>query len=59
MLVESGTTVAHCPIVFQRRGIAMQSFGGYVAAGLNLGIGTDTYPHNMLEDCAPSPSARA
>ncbi len=49
-LVETGTTVAHCPIVFQRRGIAMQSFGGYVAAGLNMGIGTDTYPHNMLEE---------
>jgi cytosine/adenosine deaminase-related metal-dependent hydrolase len=49
-LVESGTTVAHCPIVFQRRGIAMQSFGRYVAAGVNMGIGTDTYPHNMLEE---------
>jgi cytosine/adenosine deaminase-related metal-dependent hydrolase len=49
-LVESGTTVAHCPIVFQRRGIAMQSFGRYVAAGMNLGLGTDTYPHNMLEE---------
>jgi 5-methylthioadenosine/S-adenosylhomocysteine deaminase len=49
-LVETGTTVAHCPIVFQRRGIAMQSFGRYLAAGVNMGIGTDTYPHNMLEE---------
>ncbi|MGL4243658.1 MAG: amidohydrolase family protein [Beijerinckiaceae bacterium] len=49
-LVETGTTVAHCPIVFQRRGIAMQSFGRYVAAGVNMGLGTDTYPHNMLEE---------
>jgi 5-methylthioadenosine/S-adenosylhomocysteine deaminase len=49
-LVSTGTTVAHCPIVFQRRGIAMQSFGSYVAAGVNMGIGTDTYPHNMLEE---------
>jgi 5-methylthioadenosine/S-adenosylhomocysteine deaminase len=50
LLAETGTTVAHCPIVFQRRGIAMQSFGRYVAAGVNMGIGTDTYPHNMLEE---------
>ena len=50
LLSESGTNVAHCPIVFQRRGIAMQSFGNYVAAGINVGIGTDTYPHHMLEE---------
>jgi 5-methylthioadenosine/S-adenosylhomocysteine deaminase len=49
-LVETGTTVAHCPVVFQRRGIALQSFGRYVEAGVNMGIGTDTYPHNMLEE---------
>lgn len=49
-LVETGTTVAHCPIVFQRRGIAMQSFGSYVEAGVNVGIGVDTYPHHMLEE---------
>ncbi len=49
-LVESGTTVAHCPVVFHRRGIALQTFGRYVAAGVNMGVGTDTYPHNMLEE---------
>lgn len=49
-LVESGTSVAHCPVVFQRRGIAMQSVGRYIEAGVNIGIGTDTYPHNMLEE---------
>lgn len=50
VLVESGATVAHCPVVFQRRGIALQTFGRYVQAGVNMGIGTDTYPHNMLEE---------
>jgi 5-methylthioadenosine/S-adenosylhomocysteine deaminase len=49
-LAGTGTTVAHCPVVFQRRGIALQTFGRYVAAGINMGIGTDTYPHNMLEE---------
>ena len=28
----------------------MESFGDYVRAGINMGIGTDTTPHNMLEE---------
>ena len=50
LLAESGTTVAHCPTVFMRRGIALNTFGGYLKAGVNIGIGTDTYPHNMLDE---------
>jgi cytosine/adenosine deaminase-related metal-dependent hydrolase len=49
-LAASGSTVAHCPTVFSRRGMKLENFGTYVAAGVNLGIGTDTYPHNMLEE---------
>ena len=50
LLAERGATVAHCPTVFMRRGIALNTFGGYLRHGINLGIGTDTYPHNMLEE---------
>jgi 5-methylthioadenosine/S-adenosylhomocysteine deaminase len=50
ILRDTGTTVAHCPTVFMRRGITLQSFGEYRRAGINLGIGTDTYPHNFLEE---------
>ena len=49
-LRESGVAVAHCPTVFQRRGIAMRTVGRYLRAGIRIGIGTDTYPHNMLEE---------
>jgi 5-methylthioadenosine/S-adenosylhomocysteine deaminase len=28
----------------------LQTFGRYVQSGVNVGIGTDTYPHNMLEE---------
>ena len=49
-IVAAGASVAHCPTVFMRRGIALRSFGGYLRAGVNLGIGTDTYPHNMLDE---------
>src|SRR5580698_684507 len=49
-LAETGTTVAHCPTVFARRGITLKDFGRYQRAGVNLGLGTDTYPHNMLDE---------
>lgn len=50
LLAERGATVAHCPTVFMRRGIALNTFGGYLRHGINLGIGTDTYPHNILDE---------
>jgi cytosine/adenosine deaminase-related metal-dependent hydrolase len=49
-LAETGATVAHCPTVFARRGITLKDFGRYLRAGVNMGIGTDTYPHNMLDE---------
>lgn len=50
ILAETGATVAHCPTVFMRRGMALRNFGRYLRAGINMGIGTDTYPHNMIEE---------
>jgi 5-methylthioadenosine/S-adenosylhomocysteine deaminase len=50
LLRDTGATVAHCPTVFMRRGIAMNTFGSYARQGVNLGLGTDTYPHNFLEE---------
>lgn len=50
LLAETGTTIAHCPVVFARYGHRLESFGGYRRAGVNMGIGTDTAPHNMLEE---------
>jgi len=50
ILAERGVAVAHCPTPFSRYGITMESFGGYVRAGITMGIGTDTHPHNMIEE---------
>ena len=49
-LAATGTNVAHCPTVFSRRGITLEHFGAYRAARVNLGIGTDTFPHNLIEE---------
>jgi cytosine/adenosine deaminase-related metal-dependent hydrolase len=50
LLAERKITVAHCPTVFGRTGMTLESFGEYVRTGVNLGIGTDSFPFNMLEE---------
>lgn len=50
ILVESGAAVAHCPTPFARYGQVLEDFGSYRRAGVRLGIGTDTLPHNMIEE---------
>jgi cytosine/adenosine deaminase-related metal-dependent hydrolase len=50
LLADSGTSVAHCPTPFSRYGIKLESLGGYFDAGINMGIGTDCSPHNMIEE---------
>ena len=50
LLADAGTTVVHCPLAFAMRGVAMHDFGRYHDAGVKMAIGTDTYPHNMMEE---------
>ncbi len=49
-LAGTGTSVAHCPVTFARSGMVLESLGAYRQAGVNVGIGTDSYPFNMLEE---------
>lgn len=49
-VAETGTSVAHCPNIFARRGIVLQNFGAYRDRGINVGLGTDTFPHNFVEE---------
>lgn len=50
ILASSGATVAHCPTGFARWGVTLESFTKYKNAGVNLGLGTDNAPHNILEE---------
>ncbi|MDX6748599.1 amidohydrolase family protein [Geminicoccaceae bacterium 1502E] len=50
ILARHQVSVSHCPTVFGRYGITLDSFGGYARAGINMSIGTDTHPHNMIEE---------
>ena len=49
-LARTGTSVAHCPVTFARSGMTLESLGAYRRAGVNVGLGTDSYPFNMLEE---------
>jgi 5-methylthioadenosine/S-adenosylhomocysteine deaminase len=50
LIAETGSSVAHCPTPFARYGQVMENFGDYLRAGVNMGLGTDTAPHNLVEE---------
>ncbi|MCA3264205.1 MAG: amidohydrolase family protein [Telmatospirillum sp.] len=49
-LARTGISVCHCPLVNAREGDLLASFDRYRAAGINLGIGTDTFPPDLVEE---------
>ncbi len=49
---DHGVTVAHCPLVFGRSGAMLRSFGKLRRMGINIGMGTDTAPPDMVLNMA-------
>src|SRR5690606_29494474 len=49
-LAESGATIVHCPLVSARSGNVMDSFSRYRERGVRIGLGTDTWPPDMLQN---------
>ena len=50
LLGRAGATVAHCPIVLAREGDTLETFESYTQAGVNMGIGTDTFPSDFIQE---------
>jgi len=50
VIAESGASVAHCPLEFVRDGHVMESFHRYRTAGINVALGTDTCPRDLLQE---------
>jgi cytosine/adenosine deaminase-related metal-dependent hydrolase len=48
LIRDSGATIVHCPLVSARHGSAIESFARYRAMGIRMGLGTDTWPPDML-----------
>lgn len=49
-VLDGGASLVHCPVVFARDGEALNSFGRYRAKGINLALGTDTWPADLLDN---------
>src|SRR5881628_3647598 len=43
-----GVTVSHCPVNIARRARSLDSWAKYRAAGINLALGSDTYPRDQI-----------
>lgn len=50
LLASNGVSIAHCPTPFIRDATLLHNLGSYVARGINVAIGTDTHPHNLIEE---------
>jgi cytosine/adenosine deaminase-related metal-dependent hydrolase len=48
LMGRSGATISHCPINIVRRGRVLDSWKSYQEAGVNVSIGSDTYPRDMI-----------
>ena len=48
LMGRSGATISHCPINIVRRARVLDHWKKYRDAGVNLSIGSDTYPRDMI-----------
>jgi cytosine/adenosine deaminase-related metal-dependent hydrolase len=50
VLAQTRATVGHCPYKYAKMAMTLQSFQRYLEAGVNLAIGTDTYPLDIVAE---------
>jgi cytosine/adenosine deaminase-related metal-dependent hydrolase len=50
IIADSGASVVYSPLKYLKLGITMESFDRYRRASINMGIGTDTFPKDILSD---------
>jgi cytosine/adenosine deaminase-related metal-dependent hydrolase len=50
ILADTGVTVVHAPFKYAKMGITLESFARYRARGINIAIGTDTYPQDIIHE---------
>lgn len=48
LIGRHGCTVSHCPVNLARRARFLDSWQKYRKAGINVALGTDTYPRDMV-----------
>ncbi len=50
ILRDRKVSIIHCPLVYGRYGVALDSFGKYKRHGIKMVMGTDTFPPDFFEN---------
>jgi 5-methylthioadenosine/S-adenosylhomocysteine deaminase len=50
ILAGSGCSVAHAPYKYAKQGLALESFDRYRHEGINMCLGTDTFPQDIVSE---------
>jgi 5-methylthioadenosine/S-adenosylhomocysteine deaminase len=50
LLAEAGATVGHCPYKYAKMAMTLHSYQRYLDAGVNVALGTDTFPMNFIAE---------
>ena len=50
LIAMAQANVAHCPVSLARRGMHLHHLSGYLARGINLGLGTDIHPFDLIRE---------
>lgn len=48
LMGRHGVSISHCPVNIARRGRSLDSWQRYREAGINIALGSDTYPRDMI-----------
>ena len=48
LMAKHGVSISHCPVNIARRGRSLDSWASYRKAGVNIALGTDTYPRDLI-----------
>lgn len=50
LIAMAQASVAHCPVSLARRGMHLHHLSGYLARGINVGLGTDIHPFDLIRE---------
>ncbi len=50
MVAASGASVGHCAHKYAKMAMVLESFDRYIESGVNVGLGTDTYPLDIISE---------
>jgi cytosine/adenosine deaminase-related metal-dependent hydrolase len=50
LIAAAQASVAHCPVSLGRRGMHLHHLSGYLARGINVGLGTDIHPFDLIRE---------